>query len=250
MTVFEEGTALVAKVRSADGRIQTKELLDVCRSILPIVGEQPNQARPLAAAAAASHCRHGAHRWRTTHQNSRECLWHCVVRTAEKLGTGFALVKHDVGGNIDRLAACAATKPAAYEPDAFQMVLDDVAAGTHTASSSVTKGLLWLKRAMEFIVALLDRLYTDRQVSLATAASETYYATLQRYHGWIVTGTFTVALKLVPSRCLWRRVEGPQRRCAVHDARDNEGTPAGGLPLPAAALSGAVLLPDVQGDFL
>ena len=39
MSVFEEGTALVGKVKSADGTIQTKELLEVCRSILPIVGE-------------------------------------------------------------------------------------------------------------------------------------------------------------------------------------------------------------------
>ncbi|KAL4855989.1 Importin beta-like SAD2 [Chlorella vulgaris] len=148
-------TALLGEVRSADGTIQTAKLLEVCRSILPIV---------------------------------------------DKLGTGFALVKHDVGGNIDRLATCAATKPEAYGHDAFQMVRDDVAAGTHTASSSVTKGLLWLKRAMEFIVALLDKLYTDRNITLSAAASETYYATLQQYHGWIVTGTFTVALKLVPSR--------------------------------------------------
>ena len=53
---------------------------------------------------------------------------------------------------------------------------------------------------MEFIVALLDKLHSDRAMPLSTAASETYYTTLQRYHGWIVTGTFTVALKLVPSR--------------------------------------------------
>jgi hypothetical protein len=53
---------------------------------------------------------------------------------------------------------------------------------------------------MEFIVALLERLESDRAATLSEAASETYYATLQRFHGWIVTGTFTVALKLVPSR--------------------------------------------------
>lgn len=58
-----------------------------------------------------------------------------------------------------------------------------------------------LPRAMEFIVALLERLQADRAVTLSEAASETYYATLQRFHGWIVTGTFTLALKLVPSRC-------------------------------------------------
>lgn len=55
-------------------------------------------------------------------------------------------------------------------------------------------------RAMEFVVALLLKLSQDRDISLSAAASESYYATLQQYHGWIVTGTFTVALKLVPSR--------------------------------------------------
>lgn len=155
--------------------------------------------------------------------------------SAEKLGTGFAIVKSDVGGNIDRLATRAATNPTSYQPDIFQILRDEVASGEHTGSSSCTKGLLWLKRlvyintqlpslpqcvniffiktvntlhfpsflshrAMQFVVALLNKLYTDRQISLSEAASETYYATLQQYHGWIVTGTFTVALKLVPSR--------------------------------------------------
>ena len=49
-------------------------------------------------------------------------------------------------------------------------------------------------------MALLDSLQAHPDTSLSQAASETYYATLQRYHGWIVTGTFTLALKLVPSR--------------------------------------------------
>lgn len=53
---------------------------------------------------------------------------------------------------------------------------------------------------MTFLVTLLGRLESDRTVTLSAAASETYYATLQCYHGWIVTGTFNVALKLVPSR--------------------------------------------------
>lgn len=55
-------------------------------------------------------------------------------------------------------------------------------------------------RAMEFLVALLQKLAEDRSITLSEAASQTYYATLQHYHGWVVTTTFTVALKLVPSR--------------------------------------------------
>ncbi len=34
-------------------------------------------------------------------------------------------------------------------------VRDDVAAGTHTGSSSVTKGLLWLKRCAALVTACM-----------------------------------------------------------------------------------------------
>ncbi len=49
-------------------------------------------------------------------------------------------------------------------------------------------------------MALLQKLAGDKGMSVSTGASEAYYATLQKYHGFIVTTTFTVALKLVPSR--------------------------------------------------
>ena len=39
MSLFAQGTELVGKVKSADGKLRTAELLEVCRSILPIVGE-------------------------------------------------------------------------------------------------------------------------------------------------------------------------------------------------------------------
>lgn len=55
---------------------------------------------------------------------------------------------------------------------------------------------------MQFVLALLDHIrdpnYTHK--TLSEIATETYYETLQKYHGWIVTGTFTVILKLVPNR--------------------------------------------------
>ena len=54
---------------------------------------------------------------------------------------------------------------------------------------------------MIFVVGLLQRLLDHPEETLSAAASEAYYTTLQKYHGWIVTGTFTVALKIVPSRC-------------------------------------------------
>lgn len=51
-------------------------------------------------------------------------------------------------------------------------------------------------RAMSFVMKLLQRLNDDRDVSLATAASEVYTNTLYQYHGWITSAAFTVALKV------------------------------------------------------
>lgn len=39
MSAFTRGIELVGKVKSPDGKIQTKELLDVCREVVLIVGE-------------------------------------------------------------------------------------------------------------------------------------------------------------------------------------------------------------------
>ena len=49
---------------------------------------------------------------------------------------------------------------------------------------------------MEFLVALLLRLCTDPGVTLSTAASEVYTATLYKYHTWYTSAAFTVALKV------------------------------------------------------
>lgn len=54
---------------------------------------------------------------------------------------------------------------------------------------------------MGFVAGLLRRLKDDRQVTLATAASEGYTETLYQYHGWITSAAFTVALKVSSETC-------------------------------------------------
>lgn len=46
MSMFEHGIQLAGKVKGPDGKLQTAELLEVCRSILPIVGEREGAGRP------------------------------------------------------------------------------------------------------------------------------------------------------------------------------------------------------------
>lgn len=122
-----------------------------------------------------------------------------VLPVVDKLGTAFALVKTDIGGNIERLAQRQAKDPERYKR-LFTIVQDEVVEKTHTDNSSCTKGLLWLKRAMEFIVALLRRVHDDPAAALGTAVDETYRSTLMQFHGFFVSSAFTLAFKFVPSR--------------------------------------------------
>ena len=53
-----------------------------------------------------------------------------------------------------------------------------------------------MRRACEFILLLLKRLQEDRGVSLAVAANEVYYQTLNKYHTWYTATAFVLALKV------------------------------------------------------
>lgn len=122
-----------------------------------------------------------------------------ILPVVEKLGTGFALVRMDVNGNITRIQDRQATDPKEYQ-DLFAIARAEVSSGEAASSQSATKAILWLKRAMEFVAALLQLLCEDQNLTLAAATSNAYSDTLYVYHGWVTSAAFTVALKLVPSR--------------------------------------------------
>ncbi|GLC37748.1 hypothetical protein PLESTB_001472800 [Pleodorina starrii] len=122
-----------------------------------------------------------------------------VLPVVDKLGTAFGLVKTDIGGNIERLSQRAAKDPERYTR-LFTIVQDEVVENCQNDSSSCTKGLLWLKRAMEFVCAILRRLHDDPDTPLGTVVSETYSATLMQFHGFFASSAFSLAFKFVPSR--------------------------------------------------
>ncbi len=70
---------------------------------------------------------------------------HVLLCRADKLGTGMVIVRSDIGGNINRLAAAQARNPARYA-DLFPIALDEVARGQERGTQSDTNALLWLKR--------------------------------------------------------------------------------------------------------
>lgn len=122
-----------------------------------------------------------------------------VLPVIEKFGSSMALVKSDIGGNISRLSAKYETDPAAFHY-LYDIVRKEVSSKTATQSSSCTNGLLWLTRAMDFLVELFRNLLVHPDWTMTQAANAAYAETLKRWHGWIATAAFTVALKLVPDR--------------------------------------------------
>jgi Ca2+:H+ antiporter len=79
----------------------------------------------------------------------------------------------------------------------FAIVEDEVAKGEHTGSKSCAKGLLWLKRAMQFIVGLVRGI--GRGEDTSTAVQEAYSTTLKPYHGMFSYGAFQTAFRFLPT---------------------------------------------------
>ena len=74
--------------------------------------------------------------------------------------------------------------------------------GLQGGSSSCSKGLLWLKRAMEFTTNILDRLSRQQEgaTSLSTAVKDAYTEILYPYHGFIASSAFYVTFNFLPTR--------------------------------------------------
>ncbi|CAN6479525.1 unnamed protein product [Victoria cruziana] len=122
-----------------------------------------------------------------------------VLPVIEKLGTALALVKSDVGGNISRLENKYSSNPAKYHM-LYVMINEEVDAKTAKGSSSCTNGLLWLTRAMDFLVELFRNLIEHVDWTMTQACTEAYNKTLKKWHGWIASTSFTTAMKFAPER--------------------------------------------------
>ncbi|CAH9075470.1 unnamed protein product [Cuscuta epithymum] len=122
-----------------------------------------------------------------------------ILPVIDKFGAAMALVKSDVGGNIKRLED-KFNKDTTKYVRLHSMVKEEVEAKTATGSSSCTNGLLWLTRAMDFLVKLFSNLLKDAECTMSDACKDSYSHTLEKFHGWIASSAFKVAMKLAPER--------------------------------------------------
>jgi len=74
--------------------------------------------------------------------------------------------------------------------------------------------LTWLRRSLAFQRGLLQGLTADRGATLSAVATAAYKAHLERYHNWVLRGTFKVCLGGLPARDVFIDKLGPELRPA------------------------------------
>ncbi|RWW41312.1 hypothetical protein BHE74_00053208 [Ensete ventricosum] len=130
-----------------------------------------------------------------------------ILPVLDKFGAAMAIVKSDIGGNITRLEARYNSDPSKYEY-LYSMVQVEVESKTATGSSSCSNGLLWLTRAMDFLVELFRNLVDYADWTMSQVCTDSYCKTLKKWHGWFASSTVMVAMKLAPDRKKFMEVIG------------------------------------------
>ncbi|CAK9166788.1 unnamed protein product [Ilex paraguariensis] len=130
-----------------------------------------------------------------------------LLPVLDKFGAAMTVVKSDISSNISRLESKYTSNPSRFNY-LYSLVQAEVETKSAKSSSSCTNGLLWLTRAMDFLVELFRNLAQNQDWSMAHACTDSYAKTLKKWHGWLATSSFTVGIKLVPNRNKFMEVIG------------------------------------------
>ncbi|KAG9150431.1 hypothetical protein Leryth_019804 [Lithospermum erythrorhizon] len=130
-----------------------------------------------------------------------------ILPILDKFGAAMTMVKSDINGNITRLETKYESNQTRFNY-LFNLVQAEVETKTCKSSSSCTNGLLWLTRAMDFLVELFRNLGEHKDWSVVQASNDSYGKTLKKYHGWLASSSFTVGMKLAPDRKKFMEVLG------------------------------------------
>ncbi|RWR81146.1 Glycolipid transfer protein domain-containing protein [Cinnamomum micranthum f. kanehirae] len=130
-----------------------------------------------------------------------------VLPVIDNFGTAMALVKSDIGGNISRLESKYSSNPSEFN-HLYNMVRVEIEAKAAKGSSSCTNGLLWLTRAMDFLVELFRSLLAHPDWTMSQVCTDSYSKTLKKWHGWLASSSFSIAMKLAPDRKKFMEVIG------------------------------------------
>jgi len=134
-----------------------------------------------------------------------------VLISVFDLITGMGMAKSDMQGN-----ATTVTNSATDEAVTLQkLVMDEISNSGKTPKALSTDGkttscaLLWLLRALQFILVMLENLKQDPSLELNKAVSNGYEASLKPHHGYAIKLIFNTALKAAPYRKDFMQKLGP-----------------------------------------
>ncbi|KDP26505.1 hypothetical protein JCGZ_17663 [Jatropha curcas] len=122
-----------------------------------------------------------------------------ILPVLDNFGSSMAIVKSDIGGNISRLENKYSSNPSQFNL-LYSIVKLEIASKTAKGSSSCTNGLLWLTRAMDFLVELFRNLSAHPDWDMTQVCTDSYNKTLKKWHNWLASSGFSVAMKLAPDR--------------------------------------------------
>ncbi|XP_050207063.1 glycolipid transfer protein 1-like isoform X1 [Mercurialis annua] len=122
-----------------------------------------------------------------------------ILPVLDSFGSSMSIVKSDINGNITRLENKYSSNTAEFYV-MQSIVRSEINGKSAKSSSSCTNGLLWLTRAMDFLVELFINLLHHPEWTMTQVCSDSYNKTLKKWHNWLASSTFSVALKLAPDR--------------------------------------------------
>ncbi|CAN8258573.1 unnamed protein product [Cochlearia groenlandica] len=121
-----------------------------------------------------------------------------IIQVLDKIGPTMTVLRQDIDQNIQRLEKMWETNPLEYS-NLVEIMRKESKEGLSKKPKSCSRAALWLTRAMDFTLELLQRLVKDMSQNMEQAVEESYNLTIKPWHGWISSAAFKVALKLVPS---------------------------------------------------
>ncbi|XP_073278843.1 glycolipid transfer protein 1-like [Primulina huaijiensis] len=132
-----------------------------------------------------------------------------IIPIIDKFGPAMTIVKLDINSNISRLESRHKSNPSRFNY-LYSLIQAEIETNTAKSSSSCTNALLWLTRAIDFLVELLHNLEQHQDWPMSQVYNDSYTKTLKKWHGWLATSSSMVAIKLAPDKKKFMEVIGTQ----------------------------------------
>ncbi|KAB1220939.1 Pleckstrin homology domain-containing family A member 8 [Morella rubra] len=133
------------------------------------------------------------------HIPTKPFLYVCnlIIQVLDKIGPTMAVLRQDIHQNIQRLEMAHESDPL-LNSNLVEILKKEANEGNARKETSCSRAFVWLSRAMDFTLELMQNLARDPEQSMEQAVEESYTITLKPWHGWISSAAFKVALKLLP----------------------------------------------------